>query len=192
MGSRIFHRTGLALCCRSRLSSNVRPHKTYHCGTSTSPNPMAATRRRRDCRYRALPAICRCNERLPCRSCCAKTVLHVVRQATAGTCPRRHSACKCGSSLSACERRSSGCVPRFQKSEHAVSNRYSRRYAALLPVLGCGFSCFSLNRPPTRSQAISNDSPNPAVNLVPVVGAAHSIRTMAWVRVLVVASAAAR
>ena len=26
MGWRIFHRTGLALCCRSRLSSNVRPH----------------------------------------------------------------------------------------------------------------------------------------------------------------------
>ena len=26
-GGRIFHRTGLAFCCRSRLSSNVRPHK---------------------------------------------------------------------------------------------------------------------------------------------------------------------
>ena len=28
MGGRIFHRTGLAFCCRSRLSSNVRHHKT--------------------------------------------------------------------------------------------------------------------------------------------------------------------
>ena len=26
MGGRIFHRAGLAFCCRSRLSSNVRPH----------------------------------------------------------------------------------------------------------------------------------------------------------------------
>ena len=26
MGWRIFHRAGLAFCCRSRLSSNVRPH----------------------------------------------------------------------------------------------------------------------------------------------------------------------
>ena len=26
-GGRIFHRAGLAFCCRSRLSSNVRPHK---------------------------------------------------------------------------------------------------------------------------------------------------------------------
>ena len=153
---------------------------------------MAAPWCRRARRHRALPAFCRCSERLPCRSCSAKTILHVVRQATAGTCPCRHSACMCGSSLPACERRRSGCVPRTQKSEHAVSSCYSCRHAALLPVLGSGLCSFSPSQPPARSRAIPNVSPLPAVNHCSVVGATHSSRTVAWVRVLVVASAAAR
>ena len=34
MGSRIFHHAGLAFCCRSRLSSNVRQHKIRLCCAS--------------------------------------------------------------------------------------------------------------------------------------------------------------
>ena len=43
MGSRIFHRAGLASCCRSRLSSNVRHHKV-RCVPSAAQNSRMHSR----------------------------------------------------------------------------------------------------------------------------------------------------
>ena len=43
MGWRIFHRTGLAFCCRSRLSSNVRHHK-MRCVPSAAQNSRMHSR----------------------------------------------------------------------------------------------------------------------------------------------------
>ena len=43
VGWRIFHRAGLAFCCWSRLSSNVRQHKTtVPCSRATTPLPCAS------------------------------------------------------------------------------------------------------------------------------------------------------
>ena len=186
---------GLASHRRCRLSSNVRPHKTYRCGPSNYPNLLAAPWCCCNCGYPVLPAIRRCSEWLPRSSCCAKTVLHVVRQASAGTCPRRHTVRNCVTSLSPPERSCSCCMPRVQKPNHAFPSRPTCRHADLLSLLGGRLRPFSSRQPFTRGQAVPSNCPFTAVDLLlllPVVGNTNAMGTMAWLRVCLLASAPAR
>ena len=66
MGWRIFHRAGLAFCCRSRFSSNVRRHTPPHCGAPPSCDTISANEKlmSQQATLESVMALAKCNGRV--------------------------------------------------------------------------------------------------------------------------------